>query len=156
MTGAGDHQETGRGPLFWAALVTGWAIMGFGIVGVLTNTRDTRPADLARWFVGAAVAHDGLLAPAVLLAGTAVGRFLPGRVRAPVQGGLIVMGAVTLFAFPLVRGYGVRPDNPTVVFRDYAPSLLIVLATVSVVTAALALLAWRRQPSQGEPDAADP
>jgi hypothetical protein len=158
MTGPGDHQETGRGPLFWAALVAGWAIMAFGIVGVLTNTRDTRPVEWARWFLGAAVAHDGLLAPAVLVAGWAVGRLLPGPVRAPVQGGLIVMGVVALFAFPLVRGYGVRPDNPTVVFRNYTPPLLVVLATVSILTVALAILAWRRRPpsSQGEPHATHP
>jgi hypothetical protein len=158
MTGSGQHQETGQGPLFWTALAAGWAIMAFGIVGVLTNTGDTRPGEWARWFLGAAVVHDGLLAPAVLLAGTAVARLLPGRVRAPVQAGLVVMGVVTLFAFPLVRGYGVRPDNPTVVFRNYTPPLLVVLAAISLVTVALAFLAWRRRPpsSQGEPHATHP
>ncbi len=152
MTGPADHQETGRGPLFWTALVAGWAVMAFGIVGVMTNTRDTRPADLARWFLGAAVVHDGVLAPAVLLAGAAFGRVLRGRVRAPVQAGLIVMGVVTLFALPLVRGYGVRPDNPTVLFRNYTPSLLVVLAAVSIATAALAVRARRRPPTRGPSD----
>lgn len=146
MTGAGGHSETTRGRIFWAALVTGWAVMAYGIIGALSNTRDTRPSDLARWFFGAAIAHDGVLAPVVLLIGTALGRLLPGRLRPPVQGGLIVMGVVALFAFPLVRGYGVRPDNATVVFRNYAPALLVVVAIISLVTAGLTVRAGRRQP----------
>jgi hypothetical protein len=146
LTGAGGHSQTVRGRIFWTALVAGWAVMAYGIIGALANSRDTHPSDLARWFLGAAVAHDGVLAPAVLLIGTALGRLLPGRLRAPVQGGLVVTGVVALFAFPLVRGYGVRPDNPTVVFRNYVPSLLVVLAMISLVTAALAVRAGRRQP----------
>jgi hypothetical protein len=145
MTGAGGHSKTTRGRIFWAALVAGWAVMAYGIIGALANSRDTRPSDLARWFFGAAVAHDGFLAPAALLTGTILARLLPSRVRAPVQGGLIVMVVVALFAVPLVRGYGVRPDNPTVLFRDYGSSLLVVLAAVALVTAALAVLSWLRQ-----------
>lgn len=150
MTDGGGQSETARGRLFWAALVAGWAVMAYGIIGALANSRDTHPSDLARWFLGAAVAHDGVLAPAVLLLGTALGRLLPARLRAPVQGGLIVMGVVVLFAVPLVRGYGVRPDNPTVVFRNYAPSLFVVLAIISLVTAGLTVRAGRRQPPSTE------
>ncbi|MGH9036568.1 MAG: hypothetical protein ACRD0O_12470 [Acidimicrobiia bacterium] len=150
MTGAGGHSETTRGRIFWAALVTGWAVMAYGVIGALSNTRDTRPSDLARWFFGAAVAHDAVLAPVVLLIGTALGKLLPGRLQPPVQGGLIVMGVIALFAFPLVQGYGVRPDNPTVVFRNYAPALLVVLAIISLVTAGLTVRAGRRQPPPTE------
>lgn len=146
MTGAEGSSGTTRGRIFWAALVAGWAVMAYGIIGALANSRDTHPSDLARWLFGAAVAHDGLLAPAILLIGTALGRVLAARLRAPLQGGLIVMGVVALFAVPLVRGYGVRPDNPTVVFRNYALSLLVVLTVISLVTAGLTVRAGRRPP----------
>jgi hypothetical protein len=146
LTGPGHPgaDETARGGLFWAALIVGWAAIAYGIAGGLDNARDTHPTEIVRWFLGAAVIHDGLIAPAVLLVGFAVGRLLPGPIRGPVQGGLIATAVLMLFALPLVRGYGVRPDNPTVVFRDYGPALLAVLAAVWVVTTAVAVLSYHR------------
>jgi hypothetical protein len=137
----GLRERPPGGRLFWAALAAGWALMAYGMAGAVANTRDTDPANLARWFLGAAVAHDAVLAPATCLAGAVLSRLVPARFRAPVQAGLIVAGVVTLFAFPLVRAYGLRPDNPTVVFRHYGPSLALVLAGVGLVTAGLAVWA---------------
>ena len=142
----GDLKErTPGGRLFWTALAAGWALMAYGLLGALANARDTNPADLARWFLGSAVAHDAVLAPAACLVGVALARLVPGRLRAPIQAGLIVSGVVVLFAFPLVRRYGVRPDNPTVLFRDYESSLLVVLAAVGLITAALAAVTALRR-----------
>ena len=123
--------------------------MAFGIAGALVNARETQPVDLAGWFFGAAVGHDAVLAPAACLIGVALTRLVPGRLRAPIQAGLIVSGIVVLFSVPLVRRYGVRPDNPTVLFRDYGPALLVVLAGVWVSTAVLVALAARRRPNRG-------
>ncbi len=146
LTGPGHPggDEPVRGRMFWAALIVGWAVIGYGIAGGLDNARDTQPTEILRWFLGGAVVHDGLLAPAVLLAGSAVARLLPASIRGAVQGGLIVSAVVALFSLPLVRRYGVRPDNPTVVFRDYGPALLAVLAAVWVVTGVAAVVSFRR------------
>jgi hypothetical protein len=143
----GDLKErTPGGRPFWVSLAAGWLLMAYGLAGAWANARDTDPVDLARWFLGSAVAHDALLAPATCLVGVAVARLVPGRLRAPIQAGLIVSGVVVLFAFPLVRRYGLRPDNPTVLFRDYGSSLLVVLAGVVLATAALtAVTALRRR-----------
>jgi hypothetical protein len=149
---AGHPLPSRRGRLFWAALVVGWGIMGYGFAGILANTRDTRPSDLARWFLGSALVHDALIAPSACLAGVAIARLVPGRWRGLVSGALVVTGVVTIFSIPLVRRYGVRPDNPTVIFRDYGPALLVVLAAVWVATGLLALLILRR-PTGGHPSA---
>jgi hypothetical protein len=119
-------------------------VIAYGIAGGLDNARDTHPTEIVRWFLGAAVIHDGLIAPAVLLVGFVVARPLPAPLRGPVQGGLIVSAVVALFSLPLVRGYGVRPDNPTVVFRDYGPALVAVLAAVWVITTAVTVLSYHR------------
>jgi hypothetical protein len=147
VTGPGPPgaDEPARGRLFWGALIVGWAVIAYGIAGGLDNARDTQPTEIVRWFLGAAVIHDGLLAPAVLLAGFAVARLLPAPLRGPVQGGLIVSAVVVLFSLPLVRGYGVRPDNPTVLFRDYGPALLAVLAAVWMITAVVTVLSYHRR-----------
>lgn len=69
---------------------------------------------------------------------------LPARVRAPVEVGLIVSGVVVLFAWPFLRGYGLRPDNPSALPNDYAAGLAGVLGGVWLVCSALTLWAWLR------------
>lgn len=135
------------GPAFWLALVAGWALIGVGVAGALADPDLPRPAELARWLVGAALVHDLLVAPVVVLVGLAVARLVPPTVRGTVEGGLVVSAVVVLFAVPLVRGYGVRPDNPTVHYRDdYGVALLAVVAFVWAVTAAVAAgQRWRRR-----------
>lgn len=129
---------------FWAGLVVGWAAMGFGLAGLLGEAADTRPGDLARWFLGGAVAHDALVAPVVCGTGWLLARTVPRAVRSPVAGGLVVTGAVVLFAWPFLRGYGLRPDNPSALPLDYAAGLVTVLAAVWMVCGALALRCWHR------------
>lgn len=67
---------------------------------------------------------------------------IPAPVRAPIQGGLIATGIITLMSWPFLRGYGRDPSNPSVLPNNYAVSLLIVLA---VVWAVVGLLCLRRR-----------
>ena len=134
-----------RSGWFFLGLVVGWAVMAFGVVGALANSADTQPAALARWVIGSALAHDALLAPVVLLAGAALARAVPARWRPPVQSGLIVSGVILLVTFPLVRRYGVRPDNPTVLYRDYGGPLIAVLAAVWGVSLVALVVRGRRR-----------
>src|SRR2546421_10776990 len=92
--------------LFWVALPVGAAIMGFGAVGLLQDTSLTAAADVARWLIGADIAHDFVLAPIATFIGAAVARLLPHRCRAPVQAGLIASGVLLIVVFPALRGYG--------------------------------------------------
>lgn len=130
--------------LFWVGLAVGGLIMGNGVRGLVVNRIDTLPR---RWLLVAGVGnlvHDFLLVPAVILVGLVVRRLVPSHIRPAIQGGLICTGVVALFAFPFVRGYGLQPDNPTILSRNYAAGLAIVLASVWVVTAVVAARAWRR------------
>lgn len=126
-----------------AAYAAGLALIGLGLSGVVA---DVPVARWAAWFAGAAVLHDGVLVPAVLLAGLATGR-LPGPYRRIVRAALIIGGCVTVIAIPLVLGYGRRADEPSRLPLPYGRNLALVLAAITVIAAAAAaarLIADRR------------
>jgi hypothetical protein len=115
----------------------GLALIGFGLAGVAA---DVPVKGWATWFVGAAVLHDGVLVPAVLVAGLVTGR-IPVAHRRVVRGALIVAGCVTAVALPLVLGYGRRPDVPSQLPLPYGRNLAIVVGAIAAV--AVAVLAAR-------------
>lgn len=129
------------GPLFWVSAAIGWAVIGWGVVGIFANSLDTRPANLARFVVGGALLHDLVVAPLAIVAGVLIVRAVPGPARAPIQAALAVTAIVTLFAYPLVRGYGLAANNPTSLPHNYALNLAILLGVVWAV--ALAAIAVR-------------
>jgi hypothetical protein len=130
------------GRLFWVALPVGAAIMGFGAVGLLRDTSLTAAADVARWLVGADIAHDFVLAPIAALIGAAVARLLPRWCRAPVEAGLIASGVLLIVVFPALRGYGrdTVPDNVSVDPLDYTTATLTALGVVWVAAAGWLLI----------------
>lgn len=120
----------------------------FGVIGtrsLLGAARDTHPLDAARWIVGLALVHDLVLAPFVLVIGVAVRRLVPAAWRSLVGSGLLVTGVVTLVAWPLVRGYGRLPSNPSIQPRDYGAGLGMTLALVWTVVLALGLRVRRQR-----------
>lgn len=129
----GEPREHGR--LFWAGAVTGWAIMAMGIVGLMSESARTKPADAARWALGAAAVHDLLIAPVVILLGLLVARLVPPAARAVVQSGFVVSAIVVLFAYPFVRGFGRQAANPSILPRNYATGLAVILGLVWTVAA---------------------
>jgi hypothetical protein len=145
-----EGYPTERPKVFWLGLFVGWVVMAVGIRGLLVNEDSPMGTDPPGWallMVKSNLVHDFVLVPAVLLVGVVVARVVPARVRAPIQAGLIATGVIVLFAFPFVRGYGVKPDNPTVLPQNYGRGLLIVLGVVWAVTAALAVWQWQRSRS---------
>ena len=131
------------GPRFWISAAVGWAVIGWGVYGIFSNRLDTRPANLAKFVVGGALLHDLLVAPVVLLAGVLIARAVPARARGPVQAALVVSAIVALFAWPLVRAYGLAANNPTSLPHNYGLNLLFVLGAVWAVTAGAVLLKSR-------------
>ncbi|MFD3943329.1 hypothetical protein [Streptomyces sp. NPDC058579] len=121
----------------------GVAMMGLG--GVLTLRTGTA-GEVVLWLAGAIVLHDGLIAPLVLGAGPLLAA-LPAR--GTVRGGLIVAGALTLVALPLMLRPGSAP-NPTVLPLDYVRNWLVLIGVVAVGTGALLGVRRlaRRRPSQ--------
>lgn len=126
MTGAGRLR-------FWITAAIGWAVIAWGVVGIVSNSLDTRPANLARFVVGGALLHDLLVAPLAILAGVLLTRTVPARARAPVQAALAITALVALFAFPLVRGYGLAANNPTSLPHNYGLNLAIILGVIWAV-----------------------
>ncbi|GAA4304885.1 hypothetical protein GCM10023086_22380 [Streptomyces venetus] len=109
----------------------GVALMGVG-ASLLTDVRDL--TGVLVWLGGAVLLHDVLLAPLVLLAGLVLVR---GRARGPVRGALVVGGALTVVALPVLLRPG-RRANASVLPLDYPRNWLIALAVVGTVM----VLAW--------------
>jgi hypothetical protein len=141
---AGEHVPARRGVLFWVTAAIGWAFIGWGVRGALVHHIDTRPDELARFFVGSAVIHDLVFAPLVLAGGVMVSRLVRPRWRAPVQAALLIAGTLALFAYPEVRGFAHRLHNPTSLPHNYAANLAVVVGAVCLGTAVIALARRRR------------
>lgn len=131
------------GARFWISAAVGWAVIAWGVFGIFSNSLDTRPANLAKFVVGGALLHDLLIAPVVILAGVLIARAVPARARGPVQAALAISAIVALFAWPLVRGYGLAANNPTSLPHNYGLNLLIVLGLVWAAAGAAILLKFR-------------
>ncbi|MFG2075186.1 hypothetical protein [Nonomuraea maritima] len=89
----------------------------------------------ALWFGGLLVAHDALLAPGIVVAGTVIGRW-PQSVRS----GLIVAGTLLPATLPTVSALGRRADNPSILPLHYGVNVVIVLAAVALLAVADHLL----------------
>ena len=138
-----------RGPLFWVSAATGWTVIGWGLRGALHHHIDTRPTELARFFIGGAVLHDLVFAPIVLGAGVLLARVAPGRWRAPVQAAAIIGGCAALFSWPEVRDYARVNHNPSSLPHNYTANLGVVLAVVAgVIIGGAWVLGRRRRPAR--------
>ena len=106
--------------------------------------------DTAVWLAGGVVLHDFVLVPLTLLLGVALIRLMPANLRAPVAGGLVVLGTVTLMAVPVLGGWGANADNPTILDRNYPAGWLVVAGvTTLVVVVTIVLRAGRRSGGPG-------
>lgn len=138
-----------RGQLVGIAL--GTPFVAAGLVALLGNAAATHPTRAVAWVVGAAVAHDLVLAPLVFAVGALVRRSPLGRARVWVVTGLVVSSIVALWSWPFVRGYGRVANNPSILPRSYAVGLAGTLVAVwtAVLVATLAAR-YRRAGGRGD------
>ncbi|MEV5327024.1 hypothetical protein WBK31_37890 [Nonomuraea sp. N2-4H] len=128
----------------WIMYAAGAALVLLGFAGLIA---ESNPVGWAVWFGGAAVAHDAILVPLVLLAGLAL-----RRTGWAVRAAAIVAGTVTLATLPTVLALGRRGDNPSILPLAYGRNLLLVLAALAL--AALLPRLWellarlRRRPRE--------
>ncbi len=116
--------------------LAGGLLMTFGIFRLLT---DLDPGDLVVlgiWLVVALALHDGVVAPLTAGVGVTLTRVAP-RARRYLQGGLIVAAMVTVIALPLINREGTQPAAESILMRDYAANLALLLALVAAVAAVL-------------------
>lgn len=145
-TERGTDEEVDRslGLRFWSTTAIGWAIIAFGVRGLVHHSIDTRPANLTKFVVLSALLHDVILAPIVLGVGVVVSRLPPGKPKAYVQTALLASGTVALFAYPAVRGYGHSlPNTPGYLTHNYTEELGVVVAAIWVVVGAAYLMSHR-------------
>lgn len=101
------------------------------------------------WLAAAVVIHDGILAPAVLGLGWLGGRLLPRAVARGAVVVLVLLGPTLLVAIPVLGRFGAKPDNPTLLDRDYTQGLLVFAVLCVCAGVAVALGELRsRQPAQ--------
>ena len=97
------------------------------------------------FLAGGVIVHDGFIAPLTVGSGcsSSPGSSPAGCARRS-RMGLVVLGTVTVTAIPVLGGFGARPDNLTVLPRNYVLGWFVFAALVLVVTGVAALRAPRK------------
>lgn len=115
----------------------GVGLMGYGIVRILTDAKDTKPVSLLKWLIGALLVHDLLIAPVVIGIGWLLARYVPPRARRHLQAGLIVGGLVSALGVLLIWRQGkYGAASLGLLQQDYRRNLLILLAAVAAASLA--------------------
>ncbi|HEX8303709.1 MAG TPA: hypothetical protein VF612_02445 [Jatrophihabitans sp.] len=128
----------------WLLGTLGVLLLGYGIGRIVQFSAATQPRQLGGWLLGALVLHDGVFAWLVVGGGWLLGRFVPGRARAYLQGALITAGLVAVVAAPLIYRQGKSQPGQALLERDYLANLLVIFACIAVVTGAAYLVRVRR------------
>lgn len=105
------------------------------------------PADVAHavaWLAAGVLAHDAVLAPAVVVAGLVVWPRLPEPARAPAAVAAVVVGTVTLAVLPTLGRFGAKPDDETLLNRPYV-AFWVGLVLLAALGALVASVVRRRQ-----------
>ncbi|MGD9618943.1 MAG: hypothetical protein AB7G47_00420 [Mycolicibacterium sp.] len=82
------------------------------------------------WALVGVVVHDFVFAPLCAAAGLAGRRIIPSGWRSPVSVAALCSVVMVVLAIPVYSRPGARPDNPTVLDRNYPLGLWIALAVV--------------------------
>lgn len=142
-TGELDPGERAYGATFWVGTAVGWAIILYG-AKLLFDDPEASWYNTVRLAAIGLVAHDvvwlGLSVGVAWLAARALGRPVPFWVRWATWTTAIVVA----MWFPLWRRYGDRLRNDTILPRDYATSIVILLIVIWVAAFAYELVRRRR------------
>ncbi|MEI2811664.1 MAG: hypothetical protein V9F00_16135 [Nocardioides sp.] len=112
---------TGAAGVLRALLVAGGlGLLGFGGWKLLDSAGDaTAVAVIAVWLLGGVLIHDFVVAPLGLAIAAAGKRWLPSTWQREAVIVLVVVGSMTLWSLPVLSRFGARPDNPTLLDRNY-------------------------------------
>lgn len=127
----------------------GVALGLYGLVLLLSRQDPGQWLEVAVWLAAGVVAHDAVLSGSVIGACLLGSRLLPQPWRAPAAIALVVWGALSVVAVPVLVGGGVRADNPTLLDRPYVATWWVVSAIVVVLVAVAGLVRARRPRAEG-------
>ena len=126
------------------AVGAGGVLLGlYGAYLVLSRGHDL--LDVVLWLAGGVVLHDGVLSIAVVVLGVVAVRLLPEVARAPAVVGFVLLGSLTLLSVPVLGRFGARPDNDTLLDRNYVAAWLVVAGLTLVAVAVATLVRSRRR-----------
>lgn len=139
-----SRERLARGLLGVAGLLAG----GYGVL-LLLRLSGADLLDVLLWMAAGLVVHDAVVAPLTVLAVLALRGVVPAAWRSPVVVGAVVLLTVTATAVPVLGRFGARPDNPTLLDRDYTAGWLLVAAVVLagvLVAGVVSTMRRRRRP----------
>jgi len=128
----------------WIIGIAGLAVVGYGGWLLLARQDADQILDAGVWLVSGVLLHDVALTALVLLAALAVG-VLPGSSRAPAAVALVVVGSLTVLAFPVLGRFGERDGNPTHLDRSYLTGWLVLVALTIVIVVAAGVVRSRKR-----------
>lgn len=133
-------------------LAIGGVGLAMGAFGALRFLQRDFPdiVNAVLWLAGGVLVHDAILAPLTIALTFLATRVLPAGARARVAVGFIVIATVTLTAVPVLGKFGERPDNPTILDRNYLVGWLVFVVLVVVVTVLAGPLATRLRRGRGK------
>lgn len=138
----------------WAIGALGTALAAYGAWLALTRQDLGQLVEIGIWLAAGIVAHDALIAGAVILVSLLGRRALPRSAQAPAVVALVMWGAITLAVIPMLGRFGARSDNPTLLDRPYLASWLALSAATVVVVALVSVWRARRSDHTGQPEVA--
>ena len=130
----------------------GVAVAAYGGWLLLGRTDNDQLLDAGIWLGSGVVLHDFVLTAVILVAGTLALRVLPDAARAPAVVGMIVLGSLTVVAFPVLGRFGARDDNATLLDRPYLASWFVVVAVTVLAVTVAGVVRSRRGPRAGQED----
>jgi len=125
-----------RSRWFVPALVVGWAIIGVGAWSALNDSADANPLMLVIHIVAFDLGHDLVVAPLLVGGAWLITRVVPAVARGPVRAAGAVSALLVVISFPVVRGLGRRPTNPSTLPLDYGGNVILILIGVWALAAA--------------------
>jgi hypothetical protein len=134
--------------VFWVSAAVGVSVMAFGVLGLFHDAARTNPGQWVRWFIGAALVHDFVVAPLVFAVAMTTRKLLPPALVGIVNGAFITTGVLAAVTYPFLRGYGENPLNPSILPNNYAMNLLWLTGLVWLVAGVALLRRWRRRSTE--------
>jgi hypothetical protein len=130
-------------------IILGVAMGGYGAVLLWDNPLQII-VRIAVWAVAGVVLHDFVFAPLCVGFGFTGRRLIRGRWWTPVTVAGLCTVVLGLLAIPVFAKPGLRPDNMTVLDRDYPLGLLLSIAVVWACVPVYYLIARRLPVRQDE------
>jgi hypothetical protein len=107
----------------------------FGAIELFTGVPLPSLLRVAVWLAAAVIIHDAIWSPGLIGVGALLSR-VPARARRYLQSGLVVAGALTVIAVPMIYLRGQQPPSKAILLQDVGANLALLIVIVAAVSAA--------------------